>query len=188
MSEKVETAAPPQMGVRAAGPVDNRLAERVRAALEREPGAMTMRLARDLGVPEAEVVRALPVGRAVELDVGRWEDFLRRLEPLGSVHVIVSNGAATLEAVGQFGGFSTWGEFFNVQSDTLDMHIRYRNLGSLFAVEKPSHLTGQTTLSFQLFDQTGDAALKVFLNFGGKATVDRQAQFRELRDAFRRSA
>src|SRR5690349_5696523 len=127
---------------------------------------MTMQLARDLGVPEAEVIRALPDGRAVELDVGRWEAILRRLEGLGKLHVIVSNGAATLESVGEFGNFSTWGEFFNVQTKTLDMHIRHPNLGAAFAVEKPSHMSGVNTFSIQFYDRQGASALKVFFGFG----------------------
>jgi putative hemin transport protein len=185
MTEKTDPT--PKVGVGAAAVSDNgALAQQVRAALEREPGAMTMRLARDLGVPEAAVIRALPAGRAVELDLGRWEELLRGLEALGEVHVIVSNGAATLEAVGSFGGFSTWGEFFNVQTDTLDMHVRYANLGSAFAVEKPSHMTGVTTYSLQFFDRDGDVAFKVFFNFGGKATAERLAQFQALRTQFRR--
>jgi putative heme iron utilization protein len=91
---------------------------RVQAAVRQDPTRMTLQLARDLAVPEAEVVRALPDGRSVELDLGRWEELLRSFEALGQVHVIVSNGAATLEAVGRFGGFRTWGEFFNVQTLT----------------------------------------------------------------------
>ena len=49
---------------------------------------------------------------------------MKAFEGLGSVRVLVSNGAATIEVDGQFGGFSTTGEFFNVQTDTLDLHIR----------------------------------------------------------------
>jgi putative heme utilization carrier protein HutX len=158
----------------------------VQAALDAHPGAMTLQLARDLGVPEAEILRALPAGRAVELDGTRWEDLLRRLEELGEVHVIVTNGAATLEAVGCFGGFSTWGEFFNVQTKTLDMHIRFANLGAAFAVEKPSHMTGVNTLSVQFYDTAGHAAFKVFLNFGGRASPERAAQFAALRAEFRK--
>jgi putative hemin transport protein len=175
----------PMKALREPGQAD--LARRVQAALEKTPGAMTMQLARDFGVPEAEILRALPVGRAVELDVTRWEELLRRLEELGEMHVIVTNGAATLEAVGRFGGFSTWGEFFNVQTKTLDMHIRYGNLGSAFAVEKPSHMNGANTLSVQFYDTTGHAAFKVFLNFGGKITPEREAHFIALRDAFRKT-
>ncbi len=171
---------------------------RIQEAVRQQPNQMTLLLARELGVPEAEVVRALPDGRAVELDLARWEELVRGFEELGPVHVIVSNGAATLEANGRFGGFSTWGEFFNVQTTSLDMHIRYRELGAVFAVEKPSHmekaeedaggpLAGKkTTVSFQFFDQAGNSAFKVFLNFGGTVSAERAAQFEALRARFRR--
>lgn len=162
------------------------LAARVRAAFEDNPGAMTMQLARDFGVAEDVILRAMPDGRAVELDVQRWEEILGRLATMGDVHVIVTNGAATLECVGRFGNFSTWGEFFNVQTKTLDMHIRYGNLASVFAVEKPSHMTGVNTLSVQFYDPTGAAAFKVFLNFGERVKPERQAQFAALRDDFRK--
>src|ERR1700730_8183023 len=111
--------------------------QRIRAAVEQSPSKMTVQLARDLGIPELEVIRALPDNRAVELDITRWDELLRSFETLGKVHVIVSNGGATLEAVGQFGNFSTWGDFFNVQTKSLDMHIRWRELAAAFAVEKP---------------------------------------------------
>src|SRR5262249_41148473 len=104
---------------------------RIREAIQKDPGRMTMHVARELGVPEAEVSRLMP--SSTPLDVSRWEELVRALEPLGTVHVIVSNGATTLEAVGQFGGFSTWGPFFNVQTDSLDMHIRWQELASAFA-------------------------------------------------------
>jgi putative heme utilization carrier protein HutX len=155
-------------------------------ALRESPNQMTSQLARDLGLPEAEVVRHLPDGRAVELDAGRWEELIRALEEFGKVHVIVSNGGATLEAVGQFGNFSTWGEFFNVQTKSLDMHVRWPQLASIFAVEKPSHMDGRTTLSVQFYDQKGDAAFKVFIVFAGTPTPERVAQFHGLRERFRK--
>src|SRR5262245_39143175 len=95
---------------------------RIREAIARAPAKMTMQIARELGVPEVEVIRQLPDQRAVELDVKRWQELIGAFEAFGTVHVIVTNGAATLESVGQFGNFSTWGEFFNVQTKTLDMH------------------------------------------------------------------
>ena len=162
------------------------LRDRVTAALATHPNAMTLQLARDLGVPEANVLRALPAGRVVELEVGRWEDLIRSFETFGTVHVIVSNAAVTLEATGQFGNFSTFGEFFNVQTK-LDMHIRWRRLGSAFAVEKPGHLDGVPTLSVQFYDTDGNSGFKVFLTFGGKPpTPERRANFDSLREQFRR--
>jgi putative hemin transport protein len=159
----------------------------IRAVIRENPTKMTMQVARELGVPEVEVIRALPDNRAVELDAARWEEVIRSFEDLGPVHVIVSNGCVTSEVVGQFGNFSTWGEFFNVQSKSLDLHIRWRQLAAAFAVEKPSHMNGINTLSFQFYDRAGCAAFKVFLNFGSADPSPEQlTQFAGLRDRFRK--
>ena len=163
----------------------NETADRIRAAVEKNPRKMTLQLARDLGVPEVDVIRAFPSDRVAELDISRWEELFHSLEALGSIRVLVSNGATTLEVDGQFGGFSMAGEFFNVQTDTLDMHIRWQQLAAAFAVEKPGHMDGMSTRSIQLFDQTGAAALKVFLNFGGRISPEREALFVELRKKFK---
>jgi putative heme utilization carrier protein HutX len=160
--------------------------DRVRAAVERNPRKMTLQLAHELGVPEVEVIRAFPSERVRELDVSRWEELFRALETFGPVWVLVSNSAATIEAKGQFGGFSTAGEFFNVQTETLDMHIRHRQLAAVFAVEKPGHLDGTGTRSIQFFDQSGAAALKVFFNFGAPIGAEREKLFIELRSKFLR--
>src|SRR5205807_2262695 len=129
--------------------------------------------AHGLGVPEADVIRAFPPHRAVELDISHWEELIRSFEDLGSMRVIVSNGCATVEMAGQFGGFSKTGPFFNVQTSSLDMHIRWKELGAAFAVEKPGHLDGVSTLSFQFYDTTGAAGFKIFLNFGEPVAVQR---------------
>jgi putative hemin transport protein len=171
--------------------------EKLRAALRANPNQMTLQLARQFGVPEVEVIRAIPDGRSTELDAARWEEFLRALEPLGKLHVIVSNGSVTCEVVGAFGGFSTWGEFFNVQSGSLDLHIRWQRLASVFAVEKPGHLDAtdtaeapkrRGTLSLQFYDQDGDAALKAFLHFSGSCPPERLAAFESFKERFRRPA
>lgn len=158
--------------------------DEIAAALRDHPTAMTLQLARELGVPEAEVIRLLPDGRSAELDVSRWEELFTSFEDLGQVHVIVSNTSVTCEVVGRFGGFSAWGEFFNVQSKSLDLHIRPARLGSAFAVVKPSHMDGGRTLSVQFYDERGDSAIKVFLNFGGKPSAEREAQFEAIRARF----
>ncbi len=161
--------------------------EQLRAAVRDNPNQMTLLLARQFGVPEVEVVRAFPDDRALELDPARWEELIRGLEAFGKVHVLVSNGGATLEAIGQFGGFSTTGDFFNVQTKSLDMHIRWREIGAVFAVEKPGHLDGRKTLSFQFFDRSGHAAFKVFLGFGSSIPADKAERFAQVRDAFRKA-
>src|SRR5215469_10092751 len=161
--------------------------ERIQVAIRHNPNQMTMLLAKQFGVPEVEIVRAFPDDRAVELDARGWEDLIRRLEALGKVHVIVSNGAATLEANGQFGNFSTTGDFFNVQTSSLDMHIRWKEVGAVFAVEKPGHLDGKKTLSFQFFDRSGHSAFKVFLGFGGGIPSEKVEQFIRIRNMNRKN-
>jgi putative hemin transport protein len=160
--------------------------EQIQAAIRENPNQMTMLLAKQVGVPEVEIVRAFPDDRAVELDSQHWEELIRHLEAFGKVHVIVSNGAATLEANGQFGNFSTTGDFFNVQTSSVDMHIRWREIGAVFAVEKPGHLDGRKTLSFQFFDRSGHAAFKVFMVFGAKIPPEKEAQFVQVREEFRK--
>jgi putative hemin transport protein len=158
------------------------IAERLREEVRRHPRKMTLLLAREFGVPEVEVIRAFPDDWVVELDGARWEDLIRSFEALGPVRVLVSNGAATLEVVGRFGGFSTTGEFFNVQTDSLDLHLRWRELAAAFAVEKPGHMDGLATYSIQFFDRAGAAALKVFLNFGEAILPERLHFFCHLRE------
>jgi len=164
----------------------NQDAERIRAALDKNPRKMTLQLARDLGVAEVDVIRAFPPERVTELDIARWEDLMQSFAALGTVRVLVSNGATTIEVDGQFGGFSIAGEFFNVQTETLDMHIRWQQLAAAFAVEKPGHMDGMATRSIQFFDQSGAAALKVFLNFGGPIPPEREELFTQLRSKFKR--
>lgn len=167
-------------------PVSSDIRQRVAEALEREPNAMTVIIARQLGVPEVEVIRALPEDRVTELDASRAIDLIKAFEALEMVHVITNNGVVTLEAFGQFGKFSTMGPYFNVQTKTLDMHIMADGLAAVFAVEKPSHMDGVNTLSFQFFKPDGHSAFKVFLTFGRKApSQERVDQFNELRERFR---
>lgn len=154
--------------------------ERILAAFNRDRSQMTMQLARELGVPEADVIGSLPDGLSVQLARQKWEELLRSLQSFGKVHVIVSNKGATIEVFGQFGNFSTTGIFFNVQTSSLDMHIRFNELGSIFAVRKQSHMNAVETLSFQFFDLSGDAAFKVFLNFGETASAEKREIFQQL--------
>ena len=137
------------------------------AAFNADRTQMTLLLAHQLRVPEAEILHALNGDTACELDVSRWEELLHTFEPLGNVHVIVSNGATTIEVFGQFGKFTSADGFLNIRTKSLDMHIRSWELTSVFAFRKPSHLDGHESLSFQFFDGRGNAAFKVFLNFGG---------------------
>lgn len=140
----------------------------IRDAYNSDRSQMTLMLAHKLQIPEVEIMRALEGDSTHELDFSRWREIVCAFETLGNVHVIVSNGAATIEAYGQFGNLTNSDGFLNIRTKSLDMHIRSWELDSVFAFRKPSHLDGVESLSFQFFDRQGAAAFKVFLNFGGK--------------------
>ncbi len=125
---------------------------------------MTMMAARKFAVPEQTVVEALVADwPIVGLHGDAFRPLMEALPGLGTMRVFVRSRAAVIEAVGTFGGFSETGPFFNVQTDTLDMHILHAEIGAIFAVEKWGHDTTITTRSFQFFDHEGNAAFKAFL-------------------------
>lgn len=162
-------------------------AARVREAFNRNRRKMTPQLAEELGVSERDVVRYLPDDLSAELDLARLEALVTRFETLGEVRVLTNNGTATLEVLGKFGGYSHWGPYFNVQTESLDMHIRLDRIAAAFAVVKPSHMDGHNTLSFQFFDAEGKNAFKVFVSFGGDDPGELQvARFLSLREEFRK--
>lgn len=157
----------------------------IREAFNSDRSQMTLMLAHKLSIPEVEIVRSLEGDIAHELDFVRWEEIIRAFEALGNMHVIVSNGATTIEAFGQFGNFTNTDGFLNVRTKSLDMHIRSWELASVFAFRKPSHLDRHESLSFQFFDRRGNAAFKVFLNFGGKDPDSQLIRtYRELTEKF----
>lgn len=159
----------------------------IREAYNSDHSQMTLMLAHKLQIPEVEILHALEGDPAFELDSSRWEDLIRAFEELGKVHVIVSNGAATIEVHGEFGKFTNAQGFLNIRTRSLDMHIRGWELGSVFAFRKPSHLDGHDSLSFQFFDRRGNSAFKVFLNFGGHdPSAELTSKYETLIEQFRK--
>jgi putative hemin transport protein len=138
--------------------------ESIRAYFREDRSRMTMMAARKFDVPEQTVVEALMADwPIVRLRAGVFRELMEVLPSLGTMRVFVRNRSAVIESVGTFGGFSETGPFFNVQTETLDMHILHAEIGAIFAVEKWGHDTQLATHSFQFFDHAGNAAFKSFL-------------------------
>jgi putative hemin transport protein len=139
-------------------------AEAVRLWFREDPSRMTMMAARKFGLPEQSVVDSLvgqwPITRLRE---GTFSELMDALPALGTMRVFVRSKAAIIESVGVFGGYSEAGPFFNVQTDTLDMHIFPAEIASIYAVVKRGHDSEYLTHSFQFFDRQGDAGFKAFL-------------------------
>ncbi len=162
------------------------VADSIRDYFQVDPSRMTMMAARKFAVPEQAVVDALvgswPITR---LRDGVFRDLMDALPGLGTMRVFVRSRAAVIESVGVFGGFSEAGPFFNVQTDSLDMHILHGELGPIYSVRKVGHDSSFVTHSFQFFDRAGDAAFKAFLweNFPDVPT-ERVEAFQDLTRRF----
>jgi putative hemin transport protein len=144
--------------------LDPRLIESIRDYFRDDRSRMTMMAARKFAVPEQAVVETLrgdwPI---VRLRDGIFRDLMEALPALGLMRVFVRSRAAVIESVGTFGGFSESGPFYNVQTETLDMHILHAEIATIYAVRKVGHDSDFVTHSFQFFDRQGDAAFKAFL-------------------------
>jgi putative hemin transport protein len=139
-------------------------AEAVRLWFREDPSRMTMMAARKFGLPEQSVVDSL-VGQwpITRLRDSAFSELMDALPTLGKMRVFVRSKSAIIESVGLFGGYSETGPFFNVQTDTLDMHIFPAEIASIYAVVKRGHDSEYLTHSFQFFDRQGDAGFKAFL-------------------------
>ena len=139
-------------------------ADAIRAYFQPDGSRMTMMASKKFGVPEREVVDAL-VGHwpIVRFRPGVFRELMEALTDLGLMRVFVRSNAVVIESVGIFGGYSETGPFFNVQTDTLDMHILHAEIGSIYSVRKVGHDSDFVTHSFQFFDKQGDAAFKAFV-------------------------
>lgn len=160
--------------------------EAIRAYFRADRSRMTMMAARQFAVPERAVVDAL-VGQwpITRLRDGSFRELMGALPDLGVMRVFVRSRAAVMETVGTFGGFSDAGPFFNVQTETLDMHILHDEVAAIYSVEKVGHDSNYVTHSFQFFDRAGDAAFKVFLWEGfPDVPADRVTAFHDLTRRF----
>lgn len=160
--------------------------DEIRAYFREDPSRMTMMAARKFGVPERDVVEAL-VGQLPvrKLRDGCFRELMDELPKLGLMRVFVRSRAAVIESVGTFGGYSETGPFFNVQTDTLDMHIFPDQIASIYSIEKTGHDSTFATHSFQFFDPEGHAGFKAFLwESFPEVPAETVAAFRDLADRF----
>jgi len=139
------------------------LREKVAKKLEANPGIKTGMMADALGVTEADVLRAMPDGYATELSSKDYESIIREIESLEQIYFVTRNGACVTEIKGRFGGFSQSGPFFNVSGENIHLHLKLRNIGSVFHVTPPVPEGRPPMPSLQFFQDDGVMAFKVFL-------------------------
>lgn len=141
--------------------------EEIRDWFRKDPSRMTMVAARHFGVNEQDVIEALKTEWPItELRAENFEAVMEGLQQVGLVRIFVRSAAVVMECDGNLGeaSYSKTGPFFNIDGGGIDMHIMYKDITSIYALEKQSHMNPEDhTYSLQFFDKHGNSAFKIFL-------------------------
>jgi putative hemin transport protein len=161
--------------------LDTKAAE-LRAAWEdlkkNKPALRIRDAAEELNVSEAELL-ATTVGDYTTLLEGNWEEFLQRLPELGRVMSLTRNASCVLEHKGPFQKIDVMGSPVHRMATVIgpiESRVFFAGWKFGFAVKQTTPHGVQQSL--QIFDQSGTAITKVFLQpagAGNKAASNQEA-------------
>ena len=137
--------------------------ETILKALEAAKTPYTAFVARDLGIPERDLFRALRKEQCTELEAGRLPEIMSELSACKTVFLIVKSGGAVLEVESSISGQSASRGYYNVSGQPAHMHIMPDAIDAAFAVHREPHTRKPMKFSLQFFDFEGKPALKVYL-------------------------
>jgi len=123
-------------------------------------GKRSRDLAKELGISEAELLASHDGPEVVRLGAD-MAGLLQALPDLGEVMSLTRNEAAVHEKVGAFGKITVTGKTGLVLNDAIDLRLFLQHWRSAFAVEIPDEKGPRRSL--QIFDETGDAVIKIHL-------------------------
>lgn len=128
-----------------------------------KPGIRIRDAAKELGVSEAELL-ATKTGKDVIRLKGPWPELLKRLPELGRVMSLTRNDSCVLENKGPFQKVETFGGGKHSMA-TVVGPIEYRTFFGAWSVafSVTEEKSDRTLKSIQVFDQAGDAVIKVYL-------------------------
>lgn len=134
-----------------------------------KPGIRIRDAAVELGVSEAELL-ATTVGEKTIRLAGDWTEFMRRLPELGRVMSLTRNDSCVLEHKGPFQKIDIMGEMPHAMATVIgpiELRVFFKGWRYGFAVEQTA---GDRVLkSLQVFDASGDAIIKIYLQEDGPA-------------------
>jgi putative hemin transport protein len=139
-------------------------------------GKRSRDLAKELGISEAELLASHDGAEVVRLGVD-MAGLLQALPDLGEVMSLTRNEAAVHEKVGTFGKITVAGQTGLVLNDAIDLRLFFQHWRTAFAVEIPDEKGPRRSL--QIFDETGDAVIKIHLK-----PASNVAAFDAIRDRF----
>jgi putative heme utilization carrier protein HutX len=136
---------------------------RILEALRTAKTPFTAQIARDLGIPERDLFRALPEKECTELSASRTRDILKALGECERVYLIVKSEAAVLEAESSIAEQREAGGYYNLMGNSVHAHVNTEAAGSVFAVHRNTGTSDPMAYSLQFFGMSGNAVLKIYL-------------------------
>jgi len=161
--------------------------ETIIKALKELKTPYTAFVARDLGIPERDIFKALPAEECTELDVKKLPEIVTELGKCGSVLLIVKSGGAVLEVESDLSKQSESRGYYNIMGDVAHMHIMLDGMDTVFAVHREPNLQKPMVYSIQFFDPEGNPALKIFLTQDKEKKVYREndmTTFNRIKESF----
>lgn len=139
----------------------------------------TVMAARELGVSEKTVLKAIP-DQAFEISADYFEQVMQEMSGWGDMTIIVTNGSVIFEVKSPVpsGGFARGFYNFHEDGNCVGGHLMVDKFDSIFFVDRP--FMGMESLSVQIYDENGDAAIKFYLGRGEDRQIKQEQKERYL--------
>jgi putative hemin transport protein len=136
-----------------------------------KPGIRVRDAAAELGVTEAELVATMVGERAVRLD-HHTDSLLHALTKVGRCMALTRNQHAVSEVRGRYGGIELGAHAGQVVGEHIDLRVFLDHWRHLYAIDEPHpQHAGERRRSIHVFDRTGTAVHKIYLEPEGDASV-----------------
>jgi putative heme utilization carrier protein HutX len=144
--------------------------ERIISYLNENKGAATYSAAKTLGIPEKQVLDALP-DQALSIPVEDFREIMDTISEWGDITMIVTNESVIFEVKGALPKGSFGHGFFNLhqKGNPVGGHLMADSFGYIYLVSRP--FMGKESHSVQIFDKKGNASIKLYLGRDEKGAI-----------------
>jgi len=153
--------------------------------LEENKGVATIMAAKELKVPEQVVIDALTEG-VTQGEIDDFDTIMAEVSTWGDMTIIVTNNSVIFEVKGSLPKGSHARGFFNLNGSggRIGGHLMVNKFKKIYFVNRP--FMGKESLSIQIYDDIGDAAIKLYLSRDDKGEIksDQKQKYTALRSRY----
>lgn len=148
--------------------------------IDEDPARNTSMIARELSIPELNVVQSLPKEMVCLVGPEHFDAITEEIDKWGELTIIIQTDSIIFEVKSALprGGYAKG--YYNIIGHKAPAggHFRVDHLKAIAFVDKP--FMGMRTLSVQFYNLAGNSMLKIFLSRDGKRNIlDEQLKFYE---------